>query len=117
MTRDIASLVAAADRHDADAFVAHLTPDVRSVFANTEPTIGRENVKKATTAFWDTIDGVSHHILAMHEIGDAVTVQFDIEYRRKDGRTVTLPVCNVLTFEGDLVSVSQVYADLAPLHA
>ncbi|MFF7309107.1 nuclear transport factor 2 family protein [Streptomyces sp. NPDC008137] len=117
MTRDIASLVAAADRHDADAFAQHLTPDVKSVFANTEPVVGQENVKKATTAFWDTIEGVSHHILAIHESGDTVTVQFDIDYRRKDGRTVTLPVCNVLTFEGDLVSVSQVYADLAPLYA
>ncbi|MCA1188488.1 MULTISPECIES: nuclear transport factor 2 family protein [unclassified Saccharopolyspora] len=116
MTRDTASLVAAADRHDADAFVAHLTPDVKSVFANTEPVIGRENVKKATMAFWDTIEGVSHHILAMHESGDTVTVQFDIEYHRKDGKAVTLPVCNVLVFDGDLVSVSQVYADLAPLY-
>lgn len=117
MPRNIASLAAAADRHDADAFAAHLAPDVKSIFANTEHVIGRENVKKATMAFWDTIDGVSHHILAIHESGDTVTVQFDIDYHRKDGKTVTLPVCNVLTFDGDLVSVSQIYADLAPLHA
>ena len=51
MIRIVAAMFAATDRNDADGFVAHLAPDVRYVFANTEPVIGRENVKRNTIAF------------------------------------------------------------------
>lgn len=116
MSRDVVAMFAATDRNDADGFIAHLAPDVKYVFANSEPVIGRETVKKNTIAFWGTMDGVVHHICRIHEVGDTVIVEFDMEYRRKDGTTVHVPCCDVLTYDGDLISEFQIYIDLKPLY-
>ena len=67
--------------------------------------------------FWSMIGGLTHHILAVYEIGDIVVAQIDVEYLRKDGKSVTVPNCDVLTFDGDLVRDWQIYIDLAPVFA
>ena len=43
--------------------------------------------------------------------------QIDVEYHRKDGKSVTVPNCDVLVFDGDLVRDWQIYIDLAPVFA
>jgi uncharacterized cupin superfamily protein len=74
-------------------------------------------VKEGVEGFWTTIDGLTHHIGKVHEVGDTVIVQIDVEYRRKDGKSVTVPNCDVLVFDGDLVRDWQIYIDLAPVFA
>jgi hypothetical protein len=40
-----------------------------------------------------------------------------VEYVRQDGKSVTVPNCDVLVFDGDLVRDWQIYIDLAPVFA
>ena len=115
MSRDVAPIFADIDAMDAGKFVAHLTPDVRFRFANADPAVGRAAVKEGVLGFWATIDGLTHHILNVYEVGDTVIAQIDVEYRRKDGKSVTVPNCNILVFDGDLVRDRQIYIDLAPV--
>jgi ketosteroid isomerase-like protein len=115
MSRDLAPVFADIDAMDADKFIAHLTPDVRFRFANADPALGRAAVKQGVEGFWTTIDGLTHHVINSYEVGDTVIVQIDVEYRRKDGKSVTVPNCDVLTFDGDLVRDWQIYIDLAPV--
>ena len=117
MSRDLAPVFADIDAMDADKFIAHLTPDVRFRFANADPALGRAAVKQGVEGFWTTIDGLTHHVINSYEVGDTVIVQIDVEYRRKDGKSVTVPNCDVLTFDGDLVRDWQIYIDLAPVFA
>jgi ketosteroid isomerase-like protein len=117
MSRDAAPIFADIDAMDADKFVAHLTPDVRFRFANADPALGRAAVKEAVEGFWTTIDGLTHHVRKIYEVGDTVIAQIDVEYRRKDGKSVTVPNCDVLRFQGDLVRDWQIYIDLAPVYA
>jgi ketosteroid isomerase-like protein len=117
MSRDVAPIFAGIDAMDAGKFIAHLTPDVRFRFANADPAIGHAAVKEGVEGFWATIDGLTHHILNVYEIGDTVIAQIDVEYRRKDGKSVTVPNCDVLVFDGDLVRDWQIYIDLAPVFA
>ena len=117
MSRDVAPIFAAIDAMDAEKFVSYLTPDVRFRFANNEPALGRAAVTEGVEGFWTTIDGLTHHILEIHEVGDTVIAQIDVEYRRKDGKSVTVPNCDVLKFQGDLVGDWQIYIDLAPVFA
>jgi hypothetical protein len=67
--------------------------------------------------FWAMIEGLTHHILNTWDVGDTTVVQAEVEYRRKDGKTVTVPNADILTFEGDLVRDWQIYIDLAPVFA
>jgi ketosteroid isomerase-like protein len=117
MSRDVARIFADIDGMDADKFIAHLTPDVRFRFGNADPAIGRAAVKEGVEGFWTTIGGLTHHILNVYEVGDTVVAQIDVEYRRLDGKSVTVPNCDVLIFDGDLVRDWQIYIDLAPVFA
>ena len=117
MSRDIAAIFADIDAFDPDKFVAHLTPDAKFRFANANPVTGREAVKEAVTGFFSSIDGLTHHILNVYESGETVIAQIDVEYRRKDGKSVTVPNADILVFDGDLVRDWQIYIDVTPVYA
>ena len=117
MSRDVAQVFADIDAFDPDKFVAHLTPGATFRFANADPVTGRAAVKEAVAGFFATIDGLTHHIRNVYQVGDTVIVQIDVEYRRQDGKSVTVPNADVLVYDGDLVSDWQIYIDVAPVYA
>lgn len=117
MSRDVRQVFADIDTLDADKFVAHLTPDAVFRFGNADPITGREAVREAVAQFFATIDGLTHHIKNVWEVGDTIIAQIDVEYRRRDGRTVILPNADILTYDGELASDWRIYIDLAPLYA
>ncbi len=117
MSRDLAKIFADIDAFDPDRFVAHLTPDAVFRFANADPVTGREAVREAVAGFFSTIAGLTHHIRNGWEFGDTAIVQVDVDYRRKDGKTVTVPNADILIFDGDLTRDWQIYIDLTPVYA
>ena len=117
MSRDVSGVFADIDAFDPDKVVAHLTPDAKFRFANADPVTGRAAVKEAVAGFFSTIDGLTHHIRNVWEFGDTVVAQIDVEYRRKDGKTVTVPNADILVYDGDLVRDWQIYIDVAPVFA
>jgi ketosteroid isomerase-like protein len=117
MSRDPLPIFADIDSFDPDRFVAHLAPDAMFRFANANPALGREAIREAVAGFFTTIDGLRHYVLNTWEIGDTVIVQAEVEYTRKDGKSVTIPNADILLFDGDLVRDWQIYIDLAPLYA
>jgi ketosteroid isomerase-like protein len=106
VSRDVAPIFADIDAFDPDKFVAHLTPDVTFRFG-----------KEAVTGFFSTIDGLTHHILNVYESGDTSIAKIDVEYLRKDGKSVTVPNADILVFDGDLVRDWQIYIDVTPVYA
>ena len=117
MSRDVPAIFADIDAFDPDKFVAHLTDDVVFRFGNAEPVVGRAAVREAVAGFFTTIDGLTHHILNVWDIGDITVAQINAEYVRKDGKHVTVPNADILTYSGDLVSNWQIYIDLTPVFA
>ena len=117
MSRDVAAIFADVDAFDPDKFVAHLTPDATFRFANADPVTGRAAVKEAVAGFFSSIAGLTHHILNVYEVGDIVIAQIDVEYRRQDGKSVTVPNADILVFDGDLVRDWQIYIDVTPVYA
>ncbi|MBC9719413.1 nuclear transport factor 2 family protein [Streptomyces sp. TRM66268-LWL] len=117
MPHDVAKIFAAIDTLDPGEFITHLTEDVVFRFANAEPAIGREAVRNAVAGFFSTINGLTHRILRTWQHDNVVIVQCEVEYRRKDGQTVTVPNADILTYHGALVRDWQIYIDLAPVYA
>jgi ketosteroid isomerase-like protein len=117
MSRDVARTFADIDAFDPDKFVAHLTPDVTFRFGNADPVTGRAAVREAVAGFFSTIDGLTHRIRNVYESGETVIVQADVEYRRKEGKAVTVPNADILVYDGDLVRDWQIYIDIAPVYA
>jgi ketosteroid isomerase-like protein len=117
MSRDVAQTFADIDALDPEKFVAHLTPDATFRFANADPVTGRAAVAAAVGGFFATIDGMKHHIRNVWEFEDTVIVQIDVEYLRKDGKSVITPNADILVYDGDLVRDWQIYIDVAPVYA
>jgi ketosteroid isomerase-like protein len=117
MSRDVAQVFADIDSFDPDRFVANLTEDARFRFANADPVTGRPAIREAVAGFFSSIDGLTHHIRNVYEAGDTVIAQIDVEYVRKDGKTVTVPNADILVYEGDLVRHWQIYIDVTPVYA
>ena len=117
MTRDVVNVFSDIDAFNPDAFVTHLTPDVVFRFGNADPVTGREAVREAVAGFFSTIDGLTHHIRNVWEFGATTIVQIDVEYRRKDGKTVTVPNADILVYDGELVRDWRIYIDVAPVYS
>jgi hypothetical protein len=117
MGRDTRAIFADIDAFDPDKFVANLTEDVVFRFGNAEPAVGRAAVREAVTGFFSSIAGLTHHILNVWDTGDVSIAQINVEYVRADGKHVTVPNADILTWEGDLVSNWQIYIDVSPVFA
>jgi SnoaL-like protein len=115
--RDVTGIFADIDSMDPDRFVSHLTHDVVFRFGNGDPVIGREAVRAAVSGFYRTIAGMKHHFIRTYDVDDTTIAKVDVEYRRDDGKTVTVPNADILVFEDDLVKDWQIYIDLAPVFA
>ena len=100
-----------------DEFVAGLAPDVEVVVGNNPAMNGRQAVKEGIGHFFSTIAGLSHHFVNVVEGQGLTFLEAKVDYRRKDGRQVTVPVVTVLERKGELVSSLRIYFDVAPVYA
>jgi hypothetical protein len=117
MSRDVAQVFADTDAFDPDKFVAPLTPGAKFRFANADSGHRAAAVREAVAGFFSMIDGLTHHIRNVWEFDDTVVTQIDVEYRRKDGKTVTVPNSDILVYNWDLVRDWQIYIDGASAFA
>ncbi|MGV0603470.1 nuclear transport factor 2 family protein [Mycolicibacterium sp. XJ1904] len=104
------------DAMKVDSFVARMSEDVVFQFGNAETVVGRSAVRTYVAQFFSTIDGLGHDIKNIWDVGNTTIVQMDVEYLRIDGRAVSAPAANILTYDGDLACEWRVYVDLTPLY-
>lgn len=105
------------DAMEVDSFVARLSEGVVFQFGNAESVVGRSAVRTYVAQFFSTIEGLSHDIENIWDVGNTTVVQMIVEYLRIDGRAVSAPAANILTYEGDLAREWRVYVDVTPLYA
>ena len=105
------------DAMDMDGFLAGLAPDIELVVGNHPPLRGKAAVREGIGQFWASIDGLKHHIVNVVEQGSLTALETRIEYRRKDGRTVTIPCVTMLERAGDRIRGLRIYFDIAPVYA
>ena len=105
------------DAMKVDSFVARMSEDIVFQFGNAESVVGRSAVRAYVDHFFSTIKGLSHHVRNVWDVGNTTIVQMDVEYLRIDGRAVTAPAANILTYDGDLACDWRVYVDVTMLYA
>jgi hypothetical protein len=110
-------LYANVDAMRLDAFVAGLTQDVEVVVGNNPAMNGRQAVKEGIGYFWSTIQGLKHNFVNVVEGQGLTFLEVKVDYLRKDGRQVTIPVVTVLERDGELVKSLRIYFDVAPVYA
>jgi ketosteroid isomerase-like protein len=100
-----------------DAFAAALAPDIKVVVGNNPVMSGRQAVKEGIGYFFSTIKGLKHHLVNVAESNGLTFLEANVEYLRKDGKTVTIPAVTVLERSGELVNSLRIYFDVAPVYA
>lgn len=100
-----------------DEFAAGLAPDVKFVVGNNPAMTGREAAKQGIGHFFSTIAGLKHHMVNVAESNGLTFLEANVEYLRKDGRSVTVPTVTVLERSGDLVTSLRIYFDVTPVYA
>jgi hypothetical protein len=110
-------LYANVDAMRLEEFAAGLAPDVEVVVGNNPPMKGRQAAKEGIGHFFSTIQGLRHNVINIVE-GEGLTfLEGKVDYLRKDGREVAVPVVTVLERKGDLVKSLRIYFDVAPVYA
>ncbi|WP_432838295.1 nuclear transport factor 2 family protein [Dactylosporangium sp. CA-092794] len=117
MAQDVKTIFAGIDTLDPANFVRHLTEDVVFQFGNNDPVVGRDAVAEGVRGFYTTIAGMRHDVRQVYVDGDIAIAKVDIVYTRLDGKSVTVPNADILTFEGDKVRDWRIYIDLTPVYA
>src|SRR5882757_7690815 len=110
-------LYASIDAMQLDEFAAGLAPDVKVVVGNHPAMNGRQAAKEGIGYFFSTIDGIKHHLVNVAESNGLTFLEANVEYLRKDGKTVTIPVVTVLERSENLVKSLRIYFDVAPVYA
>ena len=110
-------LYASIDAMRLEEFAAGLTPDVKVVVGNNPAMNGREAARQGIGYFFSTIDGIKHHLVNVAEINGVTFLEANVEYLRKDGKTVTVPAVTVLERSENLVKSLRIYVDVAPVYA
>lgn len=100
-----------------DDFIAWHSDDVRVQFGNNPPANGKEEVRENIGHFWEMISGLKHNFVTVVTDGDTTVLDAEIDYRRRDGVTVTVPCATLLHRRGELIDQVKIYADLAPVFA
>lgn len=117
MTYWFSGLYDSIDAMRLDEFAAGLAPDVRLVVGNAPAMNGREAAKQGIGSFFATIDGLKHHLVNVAESNGLTFLEANVEYLRKDGRSVTIPTVTVLERSGEFVKSLRIYFDVAPVYA
>jgi hypothetical protein len=110
-------LYASIDAMRLEEFAAGLAPDVKVVVGNNPAMNGREAAREGIGTFFSTIDGIKHHLVNVAEINGVTFLEANVEYLRKDGKTVTIPAVTVLERSENLVKSLRIYFDVAPVYA
>jgi ketosteroid isomerase-like protein len=106
------------DAGDVDAMVAHMTDDVSTQFGNQPQVYGKTAFRALFEQVGQAIKGLHHEVLDLFhavEDFDVWVVRLRVSYQLLDGRTVTLPCCNVFRMRGDLICEYRVYMDIGPV--
>lgn len=112
----IRALFRCVDAKDGGGWLEFLAPDACFRFGNAPAVEGREAIREAVTAFFESISELRHDVLESWCHPDAVICRGDVTYTRLDGSSLTVPFANVLRLRGDRIRDYLVYADTSELY-
>lgn len=111
-------LLGAVDSSDLGTIEALTAPDVHFRFGNADPTHTRSEFVATAQSFLGSLAGIQHEFVDIWEVGNGTVVAvLDVHYRRRDGRELNLPCCNVFRVSDGLIRDYRIYMDVNPVIA
>jgi limonene-1,2-epoxide hydrolase len=111
----VKQLFSRGEAFDSEGFITFFTDNPVYQFGNFEVCLDKAAIKKSADNFFSQISAVYHDIKMMWEVGDAVFVEMDVTYWRKNGSVITLPCCDIFRVEGEKFSELRIFMDVNPV--
>jgi ketosteroid isomerase-like protein len=112
------NLFATIDAMDVATIASLFAEDGRVVWGNAQPSVGIDEIRTGTTAFFATIAGLHHEVVKEWNVGDDTIVELKVTYDRKDGQQVTIPCVTIFhTDAAGKIDDYRVYFDVTPIYA
>ena len=115
MQQWLQELFGSIDAQRTQAFVAFLGEDASFRYGSNPDVQGRAAIAAYVDQVFAMFRASSHELQRHWETADCRIVQGVVTYTRLDDSKVSLPFCNVLTMQGDLVSRYEIFIDPTPL--
>ncbi len=111
----VAKLIAGIDSFDAATFAEFLTEDVHFRFGNAPALEGREAVQEAVAEFFGMIRSIRHEAVRTMLCDDVIIAEMECAYVDRWQRELVVPVCNLMTMRGELISDYRIFIDNSAL--
>jgi ketosteroid isomerase-like protein len=112
------NLFATIDAMDVATIASLFAEDGQVVWGNAQPSVGIDEIRTGTTAFFATIAGLHHEVVKEWNVGDDTIVELKVTYDRKDGQQVTIPCVTIFhTDAAGKIDDYRVYFDVTPIYA
>jgi ketosteroid isomerase-like protein len=108
-------LFASIDARQTQAFVGFLSEDAVFRYGSNAEVQGRTAIAACVDYVFTTFRASAHQLLRSWDTADCRIAQGVVTYTRLDERKVSLPFCNVLTMQDNLVSRYEIFIDPTPL--
>jgi ketosteroid isomerase-like protein len=108
-------LFACIDARRTQEFVALLREDASFRYGSNPDVHGRAAIAACVDHVFTTFRASSHELLRYWDTADCRIAQGVVTYTRLDDTRVSLPFCNVLTMQDNLVARYEIYIDPTPL--
>jgi ketosteroid isomerase-like protein len=108
-------LFSAVDKKDVQAYLGCFTEDAEYRAGNFPAVKGHQGIIEFSKPMLEMFSNVTHNVKNVWQSGDIVCCELDLTYvRRKDGKVVTVPCCDVIRLEGGKVKSLRAFLDASP---
>ena len=104
------------DGMDMDGFLSFIADEAQLRLGNNEPASGHDQIRAAIGEFWDSIEDLRHKFTGTWEQDDIVVLEASIRYAKLDGEAMYIPVMTSIERDGEIITASRIYGDMAPLY-
>jgi len=115
MADTVIRLFGRGEAFDSEGFIGFFTDAPMYQFGNAEPCLNKAAIKQSVDQFFGSVDALYHDIRNLWEVGDAVFVEMDVSYWRKDGTSIALPCADIFRFDGEKVLELRIFMDANPI--
>ncbi|MCY1283327.1 SnoaL-like domain protein [compost metagenome] len=98
-----------------EGFLSLLADDIELTIANNPAASGKEQVRTIVGAFWQSINGLKHHVRHVIKSDDYAVFESLVTYTRLDQKEVIVPCVTVIKLRGELISEWRIYVDASPV--
>lgn len=114
---DLDKLFASIDAMDVMSFLGFIAEDCTFRFGSSPPVTGQEAIRASVNDFFSMFTGLRHDLNRVVADENGIVCEGEVTYTHHDGRSVSVPFCNVFEADGGLISLYRIYIDMGPVFA